>query len=82
MINGTKISQKNGELCSKLFRNSVKDLLTNLKDPQESVENQLESINKALLRKINRIKMVNYKIKFPINRKKNFRKNPIKKMTN
>ena len=26
--------------------------------------------------------MVNYKIKFPINRKKNFRKNPIKKMTN
>jgi len=47
MINGTKISQKNGELCSKLFRNSVKDLLTNLKDPQESVENQLESINKA-----------------------------------
>ena len=47
MINGTKISQKNVELCSKLFRNSVKDLLTNLKGLQESVENQLESINKA-----------------------------------
>lgn len=77
-----KISRKNGELCSKHFRNSVKDLLTNHKCLLELEEDQQESFNRMLLRRRNRIKLVNCKNKLLINKNKNFQKNPILKMMN